>query len=119
MLGFKSFRCAAQVIAGVERMHMIRKSQFAINGTVMSFANQFYALAGQIRPAQTAAMFSTVNSVSRSTTRQNHRSPSLPELIWHNAAPRHFENMNVLNVVNTKRDAFERPRLAANGLGVD
>ncbi|MFT5590638.1 MAG: putative transposase [Bradyrhizobium sp.] len=51
MLGFKSFRCAAQVVAGVELMHMIRKGQFAIDGTVMSFANQFYALAGQVRPA--------------------------------------------------------------------
>ncbi|MEC5218988.1 putative transposase [Actimicrobium sp. GrIS 1.19] len=51
MLGFKSFRCAAQVIAGVELMHMIRKGQFATDGTVMSFANQFYALAGQVRTA--------------------------------------------------------------------
>ena len=50
-LGFKSFRYAARVIAGVELMHMIRKGQFAIDGTVMSFANQFYALAGQIHPA--------------------------------------------------------------------
>ena len=51
MPGFKSFRCAALVIAGVELMHMIRKGQFAIDGTVVSFANQFYALAGQLRPA--------------------------------------------------------------------
>ena len=51
MLGFKSFRCAAQVIAGVELMHMTRKDQFAIDGTVMSFASQCYALAGQVRPA--------------------------------------------------------------------
>ena len=72
MLGFKSFRCAARVIAGVELMHMIRKSQFAVDGSVMSFANQVYALAGQIRPPYTAAMFSTGNSVSRSTTRQKH-----------------------------------------------
>ena len=71
MLGFKSFRCAARVIAGVEPTHMIGKSQFAIDGTVMPFANQLYALAGQIRPAQTAAMFSTGNSLSRRTTQQN------------------------------------------------
>ena len=51
VLGFKSFRCAAQGIAGVELMHMTRKDQFAIDGTVMSFASQCYALAGQVRPA--------------------------------------------------------------------
>ena len=51
MLGFKSFRCAARVIAGVELMHMIRKGQFAADGAVMSFEDQFYALAVQIRPA--------------------------------------------------------------------
>ncbi len=52
MLGFKSFRAAAKVLAGIELMHMIRKRQlhFAGNDT-MSFADQFYALAGQIRPA--------------------------------------------------------------------
>jgi hypothetical protein len=33
-------------------MHMIRKGQMAMPGCEgMSFANQFYALAGQIRPA--------------------------------------------------------------------
>jgi putative transposase len=52
MLGFKSFRAASNVLAGVELMHMIRKGQFDIGtGTKMSFADQFYALAGQIRPA--------------------------------------------------------------------
>ena len=51
VLGFKSFRCAAQGIAGVELMHMTRKDQFAIDGTVMPFASQCYALAGQVRPA--------------------------------------------------------------------
>ena len=71
MPGFKSFQCAA----GVELMHMIQKGQFAFDGTVMSFADQFYALAGQIRPALTAAMFSTGNSVSRLTTRQNRSYP--------------------------------------------
>ncbi|GGE90654.1 IS6 family transposase [Massilia psychrophila] len=51
MLGFKSFRSASNVLAGVELMHMIRKGQFAINGAaVTSFADRFYALAGQVRP---------------------------------------------------------------------
>ena len=51
MLNFKSFRAAQCVLAGVELMHMIRKGQFAINGAdAMSFADQFYALAGKVRP---------------------------------------------------------------------
>jgi putative transposase len=51
MLNFKSFRAAGSVLAGVELMHMIRKSQFAIDGAdKMSFADQFYALAAQVRP---------------------------------------------------------------------
>ena len=52
MLGFKSFCAATNVLAGVELMHMIRKGQFMIDGAfAMSFAAQFYALAGQVRPA--------------------------------------------------------------------
>ena len=51
MLNFKSFRCAASVLAGVALMHMISKGQFAIDGAdAMSSADQFYALAGQVRP---------------------------------------------------------------------
>jgi transposase-like protein len=51
MLGFKSFRAASNVLAGIELMHMIRKGQFTIDGTAaMSFADQFYALAGKVRP---------------------------------------------------------------------
>ncbi|MDQ2819855.1 MAG: transposase, partial [Pseudomonadota bacterium] len=51
MLNLKSFRSAAAVLAGVELMHMIRKGQFAIDATdAMSFADQFYALAGMLRP---------------------------------------------------------------------
>ena len=51
MLGFKSFRAAGNVIAGVELMHMIRKGQFTSSGAAaMSPADRFYALAGQIRP---------------------------------------------------------------------
>jgi putative transposase len=51
MLNFKSFRAAASVLVGIELMHMIRKGQFAIDGAkAMSFADQFSALAGMIRP---------------------------------------------------------------------
>ena len=51
MLNFKSFRAARCVLAGIELMHMIRKDQCMIKvGYVMSFADQFYALAGKIRP---------------------------------------------------------------------
>jgi putative transposase len=51
MLGFKSFRCAQAVLAGIELMHMIRKGQFMMEGCDgMSFADQFYRLAGQVCP---------------------------------------------------------------------
>jgi len=51
MLNFKSFRCAGCVLAGIELMQMIRKGQFAIDDAdAMSFADQFYALVGQVRP---------------------------------------------------------------------
>ena len=51
MLNFKSFRSAGSVLAGIELMHMIRKGQFAINDAdAMSFADQFSALAGMVRP---------------------------------------------------------------------
>jgi transposase-like protein len=52
MLGFKSFRAAQAVLAGIELMHMIRKGQFMMKGCGnMSFAQQFYALAGPVRLA--------------------------------------------------------------------
>ena len=51
MLYFKSFWSAGSVLAGIELIHMIRKGQFAIDGAdAMSFADQFYALAGMVRP---------------------------------------------------------------------
>ena len=51
MLNFKSLQSAKCVLAGIELMHMIRKGQFMMRGCAeMSFADQFYALAGQIRP---------------------------------------------------------------------
>ncbi|MBC7414152.1 MAG: DDE-type integrase/transposase/recombinase, partial [Herminiimonas sp.] len=46
MLGFKTFRCARIIIAGVETMHLIRKGQLAdIKDQTSSAANQFYSLA--------------------------------------------------------------------------
>ena len=51
MLNFKSFRAATCVLAGNELRHMIRKGQLMLEGCIeLSFAEQFYALAGQIRP---------------------------------------------------------------------
>ncbi|MDB5937892.1 MAG: family transposase [Polaromonas sp.] len=51
MLNFKLFRFAKSVLAGIEFMHMIRKGQLMMEiGNERSFADQFYALAGQIRP---------------------------------------------------------------------
>jgi putative transposase len=51
MLGFKSFRAARAILAGIELMHMIRKGQFLLKADGMSFADQFYALARQFRLA--------------------------------------------------------------------
>ena len=52
MLGFKSFHAAKNILAGIELMHMIRKGQLNIAVVEeLSFADQFYALAGKILPA--------------------------------------------------------------------
>ena len=46
MLGFKTFRCARILIAGIEVMHMIRKGQLGDSkDRASSAANQFYSLA--------------------------------------------------------------------------
>ena len=51
MLNFKSFRSAKNVLAGIELMHIIRKGQLLLKSCIeLSFADQFYALAGEIRP---------------------------------------------------------------------
>jgi transposase-like protein len=51
MLNFKSFRSAKNVLTGIELMHMIRKGQLLPKGGIeLSFADQFYVLAGKIRP---------------------------------------------------------------------
>lgn len=48
MLNFKSFCAAAKVLAEIELMRMIRKGQVAMPRCEgRSFADQFYALAGQ------------------------------------------------------------------------
>jgi len=46
MLGFKAFRCARAIIAGIETMHMIKKGQleFVKDGT-SSAADKFYSSA--------------------------------------------------------------------------
>ena len=49
MLGFKSFHAAASMLAGIKLVHMVRKCQFTVSGASTSVADQFYALAGQIR----------------------------------------------------------------------
>ena len=46
MLGFKSFRCASILIAGIETMHMIKKGQFdRPKALALTAASQFYSLA--------------------------------------------------------------------------
>ena len=46
MLGFKTFRCARILLAGIEIMHMIRKGQLgAIQDRASSVANRFFSLA--------------------------------------------------------------------------
>ena len=46
MLGFKSFKAAQNILAGIELMHMIRKGQMMIaGGDKMSFTEQFQATA--------------------------------------------------------------------------
>ena len=45
-LGFKSFRCARAMIAGIETMHMIKKNQLdGLKERASSAANQFHSLA--------------------------------------------------------------------------
>jgi hypothetical protein len=46
MMGFKSFRSAVKIIAGIETMHMIRKGQLACpGGLAFSTADYFHSLA--------------------------------------------------------------------------
>ena len=50
---------------------MIRKSQFAGDSQAISFADQFYVMAGQVHPLYAAATLRTENYAVPSTTRQN------------------------------------------------
>jgi len=46
MLGFKSFRCASSLLAGIETMHMIKKGQLdRPKGQASTAASQYYSLA--------------------------------------------------------------------------
>lgn len=46
MMGFKTFRSAVKIIAGIETMHMIKKGQLACpGGLAFSTADYFYSLA--------------------------------------------------------------------------
>ena len=52
MLGFNSFRSARNILAGIELMHMIRNGHLLMEGVdTMSFADQYYAMAGKVGPA--------------------------------------------------------------------
>ena len=52
MPGFNSFHAAKRILADIELMHMIKKGLMQIaGGKTMSCAEQFYVLAGDIRPA--------------------------------------------------------------------
>ena len=52
MHNFKSFRSAKNALVGIELMDMIRKGQLLLESRIgLSFADQFYALVGKIRPA--------------------------------------------------------------------
>lgn len=44
MTGFKNFRCARIILAGIEIMHMIRKGQIRDDDFAQSAAEQFYSL---------------------------------------------------------------------------
>jgi putative transposase len=55
MLGFKYFRAASAVLAGIELMHMVRKGQLsAEHGKDLTCAAEFYALAALVRSRQRA-----------------------------------------------------------------
>jgi len=44
MLGFKSFRCARILLAGIETMHMIAKEQMEDCAIGQTRADRFYSL---------------------------------------------------------------------------
>ena len=72
MRNFKSFQAAKCVLASIELMHMTRKDQLMLEGcNEMSFADQFYVLAGQIRPARGTWIHPRQHHVHQGLTRQN------------------------------------------------
>jgi putative transposase len=44
MMGFKDFRCARVILAGIEVMHMIRKGQMKDAGIQRTAVEQFYSM---------------------------------------------------------------------------
>ena len=44
MMGFKNFRCARIILAGIEIMHMIRKGKLQDDDVTRTAAEQFYSL---------------------------------------------------------------------------
>jgi putative transposase len=72
MLNFKSFRSTSLVLAGIELINMIRKSQFSIDGAeAMSSTDQFSAMVGVVRPMWGAQLRFLPLSAVWSTTLQN------------------------------------------------
>ena len=72
MMGFKSFRAARNVLVGIELMHMIRKGQMIVaEGEELSFADQFYALAGKLRPGDVQSGKETPQGILATLARQN------------------------------------------------
>lgn len=71
MLNFKSFRSAKSVLASIEFMHMMRKGQLLLqSGIKLSFADQFYTLAGKTRRVCGIGNRSRPKPLHHSTTRQ-------------------------------------------------
>ena len=66
MLNFKSFQSTKCVLAGIELMHMIRKGQLMLKGcNEMSFADQFYAMAGKsVQSEGLAFVATTITAIS-------------------------------------------------------
>ena len=44
MMGFKDFRCARIILAGIEVMHMIRKGPMQDDGIARNPAEKFYSI---------------------------------------------------------------------------
>jgi hypothetical protein len=80
MMGFKSFRCARIILAGIETMHMIKKGQLdCLNAQASSAADQFYSLAflidwrpsASLKPMLLLRQNRTVNPCGDAESRQS------------------------------------------------